>query len=185
MALQDYTEEYRVNCRYKNAVFCIYQEENTTGTHVNRTLKILQESLRKEETEEKHISKAFVYGNKTTCVREFSDTESDTIYYMDFIDYSRETISISKVWFMGLVLLEKKDKEDRRRGIIPENVLYLIVSADRDINRVEENIMTCVSRFQELEFTPILVKADRNIKLGKIEEFISEKGNVFSESDLL
>lgn len=180
MALSDFDEDYEIVKKEKNAVICIYPNsiQSTDKSHINRTLENLQLALMRERKNYHKLHVAFVFGEGVVCAEDFREIEEGSVCYLDYVS---ESASLSHLWFLGMALLEKKEKEQRREGIESENLLYVVT--DREFQRTESEKILMSPRFQNCNVTPVLIK-NQNAGGGKLEEEIRKKGNIYLDTDL-
>lgn len=181
MSLADFDEEYAPRQTEKNVVICIYPKsmQETDKSHINHTLEKLEKRLLKEQEENKYLTVqiAYVFGEKIVYARDFAKMEKDVICY---VDYESESASLSQMWFMGMILLEKKIAEDRKEGINSQNEVYLLT--DREFPRSESGKILATPRFKDIQYSPRLIKSEKSGG-GALEKFIAENENGMVELD--
>lgn len=180
MALNQFKTEFYVSKPQLNVVICIYHVLGTgTESRVNEMLEYLQRKLRQECSKFSKIQVAYVYETPLLDVKPFRTLEKETPFYYKEPCRKSETHSLSRVWFMGLALLEQQQRNNKERT---EQRLYLITDEKFDRVQVNEIVekrdgkLYLNPRFSAVEFTPILMKTE---KAGgdNLEEYIQEKGD--------
>lgn len=179
MQLGRFSEEFPVNDQKLNVVVCIFQKDisMTDQSPLNQMLEELQVALKNELDEYSEIELAFVFEDKALGIRGFEKLERNTPAYYKEPD---KTYNLAHIWLMGMVLLEQKQQVEEP-GFAIENRLYLVTDAKlpqdkvRCIIEVEGEVLRMHSRFEKLDFIPILWKseeADGDI----LEEYIRKHG---------
>lgn len=162
----------------QNVVICVYQEKRYDHTEsiVNYELEYIQRLLIRRGTGNKKLCKAFVFGDGQTCCMDFPETDPERIYH---VEIAKRVPSLAHMWNMGLALLERQHQKDNQTGRLANNYLYLITNTY--FPREETlRIIAGGERFSDLDFTPVLVKNERQ-NMGILEDYISLKlqGQVF------
>ena len=173
MTLKDFTRDYHMRQAVKNVAVCIYRkpDDRADSSHINKTLRLLQKELagRREK-----VFTAFVFGQNTSDARDFEEADENVVYEADNV---KKAAPLSHIWLMGMALLEKKDAEDRKAGLEPENTLCLVT--DESLSRTENDkiLFGMENRFFGIKVKPVLIR-DRNSSGGRLEEYIRENGEV-------
>lgn len=175
--LENFKTEYRVDKTVTNIVICIYRkpEKDADSSHINRTLAQICKELEKKKGK---TAVAYTFGDGIVDARDFTEPEDHIIYASQCKERSAP---LSHIWLMGMALLEEKEREDRKKGMTPNNTLCLL--ADESFRRVDtEKILAAMeNRFRAVKVKPILVTDQQSSKNeGRLEEYIRNNGEIYN-----
>lgn len=165
-----------------NVVICILQKSIGMGDRnlINKMLESLQIQLKGELDKYREINVAFVYETPSLDAKKFFKLKKDTqIYYKE----PTKSCNFAHVWLMGMALLEQKQKKTINSQISVENRLYLVMDVEISRNEAlliikeKEGILSMHSRFEKVNFRPILFKSEDG-KGDLLEEYIQKNGDV-------
>lgn len=164
MALLNYKEKYHVYAEVLYAVICIHQAPSIERDRspVNQMLENVQKMLQKELEHYREVYLAIVYDEDGLQVKSFKKLEKGNMIYYRGRQAEDEGGSFSRLWLMGMALLEQAQKKAGRE--VQEKKLILITDSSlprAEISRVvakDSQEIQMHPRFKELNFNPVIYK---------------------------